>query len=250
MTAIYRWTMRPASGKLYQGFWMRLYRTEEQAVRSWGKTSMRKNWMLMLAVSGIAASCPLMRAQAPPEPPKPATNEQAATAPVPVIKTESRIVLVDAVVTDKKGNYIRDVQQQKFKVYEDNKEQSITSFSFGSDPGVQEKGQKRYLVLFFDNSSMDKADQIQARKAAGTFIEKTAGPDRMMAIAEFGGSLMIKQNFTANAEQLKAAVSGVQTPYLETNPDPNSQSAMVASTAPFSLNNAASDLGARSMLLA
>jgi VWFA-related protein len=216
------------------------------------KIPMRKNWMLMLAVSGIAVSCPLVRAQAPPEPPKPAaTNEQAAaTAPVPVIKTESRIVLVDAVVTDKKGNYIRDLQQQDFKVYEDNKEQAITSFSFGSDPGVQEKGQKRYLVLFFDNSSMDKADQIQARKAAATFIEKTAGSDRMMAIAEFGGSLMIKQNFTANAEQLKAAVSGVQTPYLETNPDNASQSAMVASTSPLSLNNAAADLGARSMLLA
>jgi len=221
-------------------------------VRSWGKTPMKNNWMAMLAVSGAAVVCPLVRAQAPPEPSKPApANEPvAATAPVPVIKTESRIVLVDAVVTDKKGNYIRDVQQQEFKVYEDNKEQAITSFSFGSDPGVQEKGQKRYMVLFFDNSSMDKADQIQARKAAGMFIEKTAGPDRMMAIAEFGGSLMIKQNFTANAEQLKAAVSGVQTPYLETNPDPNLQSAMVASTAPFSLNNAASDLGARSMLLA
>jgi VWFA-related protein len=219
-------------------------------VRSWGKIPMKNNWMAMLAVSGVL--CPLVRAQAPPEPSKPApANEQAtATAPVPVIKTESRIVLVDAVVTDKKGNYIQDVQQQEFKVYEDNKEQAITSFSFGSDPGVQEKGQKRYMVLFFDNSSMDKADQIQARKAAGTFIEKTAGPDRMMAIAEFGGSLMIKQNFTANAEQLKAAVSGVQTPYLETNPDPSSQSAMVASTGPFSLNNAASDLGARSMLLA
>jgi VWFA-related protein len=219
-------------------------------VRSWGSIPMKNNWMAMLAVSGVL--CPLVRAQAPPEPSKPApANEQAtATAPVSVIKTESRIVLVDAVVTDKKGNYIQDVQQQEFKVYEDNKEQAITSFSFGSDPGVQEKGQKRYMVLFFDNSSMDKADQIQARKAAGTFIEKTAGPDRMMAIAEFGGSLMIKQNFTANAEQLKAAVSGVQTPYLETNPDPSSQSAMVASTGPFSLNNAASDLGARSMLLA
>jgi VWFA-related protein len=215
---------------------------------------MKKNWMLMFAVSGMAALCPLLRAQAPSEPPKPAAaNEQAAaTAPLPVIKTESRIVLVDAVVTDKKGNYIRDLQQQEFKVYEDNKEQTITSFSFGSEPGVQEKGQKRYMVLFFDNSSMDKADQIQARKAAGTFIEKTAGPDHMMAIAEFGGSLMIKQNFTANAEQLKAAVSGVQNPYLETNPDTTSQSAMVASTGsgPFSLNNAAADLGARSMLLA
>ncbi len=216
---------------------------------------MKKNLMMVFVVSGITALCPLMAgAQAPAEPPKPAAaNEQAAaTAPLPVIKTESRIVLVDAVVTDKKGNYIRDLQRQEFKVYEDNKEQAITSFSFGSEPGVQEKGQKRYMVLFFDNSSMDKADQIQARKAAATFIEKTAAPDHMMAIAEFGGSLMIRQNFTANAEQLKAAVSGVQTPYLETNPDTSSQSAMMASTGtvPFSLNNAASDLGARSMLLA
>ena len=51
------------------------------------------------------------------------------TPPVaPVIKTESRIVLVDTVVTDKKGNYIRDLTQENFKVFEDNKEQAITSF--------------------------------------------------------------------------------------------------------------------------
>lgn len=221
-------------------------------MRSGGRFRMTQNLKLILALIGIAAVSTELRAQAQ-EPPKPApaTEQATATAPLPVIKTESRIVLVDAVVTDKKGNYIRDLQQQEFKVYEDNKEQSITSFSFGSDPGVQEKGQKRYMVLFFDNSSMDKADQIQARKAAGTFIEKYAGPDRMMAIAEFGGSLMIKQNFTANAEQLKAAASGVQTPYLETNPvATNMPPGAVAPTGAFSLNNAASDLGARSMLLA
>jgi VWFA-related protein len=226
-------------------------RIEEGVMRLQGCTRIVKNWTMVGSLVGTATCCGGVRAQAQ-EPPKPAAgNEQAAaTAPLPVIKTESRIVLVDAVVTDKKGNYLRDLQQQEFKVYEDNKEQTITSFSFGSEPGVEEKGQKHYMVLFFDNSSMDKADQIQARKAAGTFIEKYAGPERMMAIAEFGGSLMIKQNFTANATQLKAAVTGVQTPYLETNPDNSVQSAMVASTGSFSLNNAASDLGVQSMLLA
>jgi VWFA-related protein len=212
---------------------------------------MTKDCRLVLGLMAVVTWVAGARAQAP-EPPKPAAGSEqgAATAPLPVIKTESRIVLVDAVVRDKRGNYVRDLQQQEFKVYEDNKEQAITSFSFGSDPGSQEKGQKRYLVLFFDNSSMDKADQIQARKAAGTFIEKYAGPERMMAVAEFGGSLMIKQNFTANATQLKTAVSGIQTPYLETNPDSTTQPAMLASAGAFSLNNAASDLGAQSMLLA
>ena len=159
----------------------------------------------------------LALAQDPPSPPA-APEQAAATAPIPVIKTESRIVLVDAVVTDKKGNYIHDLSQQDFRVFEDNKEQTITSFSFGSDPTSNPAGgQKRYLVLFFDNSSMGMPDQIQARSAAKKFIEKNASPDRMMAIAEFGGSLRIKQNFTANAELLQAAVTGVQNPNLDTN---------------------------------
>ena len=191
----------------------------------------------------------LALAQDPPSPPA-APEQAAATAPIPVIKTESRIVLVDAVVTDKKGNYIHDLSQQDFKVFEDNKEQTITSFSFGSDPSSNRGGgQKRYLVLFFDNSSMGMPDQIQARSAAKKFIEKNASPDRMMAIAEFGGSLRIKQNFTANAELLQAAVTGVQNPNLDTN---NKSGTLVASTnptVPGGLGRAEADLGARSMLL-
>jgi hypothetical protein len=54
-----------------------------------------------------------------------------------VIRAESRLVLVDLVVTDKKGHYVTDLKQGDFKVYEDNQEQTIPSFSPGSDPGVQ-----------------------------------------------------------------------------------------------------------------
>ncbi len=177
---------------------------------------------------------------------------RAQDAPLPVIKTESRIVLVDAVVTDKKGNYVRDLTQQDFKVFEDNKEQAITSFSSGSDPANQSNGaQKRYMVLFFDNSSMATPDQIQARSAAAQFIEQNASTDRLMAIAEFGGSLSIRQNFTTNVALLKSAVSGVRTPYIETNGQ-TAQSSLNASTNPVmigGLGNAEADLGARSMLL-
>ena len=42
------------------------------------------------------------------------------TAP-PVIKSETRVVLVDAVVTGKKGEYIRDLTAKDFRVWEDNK---------------------------------------------------------------------------------------------------------------------------------
>ena len=50
-----------------------------------------------------------------------------------IIRSESRLVLVDSVVTDKKGGYVHDLTQKDFKVWEDNKEQAISTFSFEAD---------------------------------------------------------------------------------------------------------------------
>src|SRR5262250_1336285 len=66
----------------------------------------------------------------------------APDASIPVIKAETRLVLVDTVVTDKKGNYIGDLAQKDFRVWEDGKEQTVKSFSFeagGSDPAHNPK---------------------------------------------------------------------------------------------------------------
>jgi VWFA-related protein len=126
------------------------------------------------------------------------------------IKTETRLVLVDAVVTDKKGDYVRGLAQKDFKVYEDNHEQTITSFSFEADPAAPTNSQPRYLVLFFDNSTMDMAHQRYSRDAAAKFVQANAGPKRMMAIVEYGASLHIAQNFTDDADRLKQVVSGVK----------------------------------------
>ena len=195
------------------------------------------------------------RAQEQPASPPPAqAAAPAEQQQVVVIKKESKLVLVDSVVTDKKGNYIRELTQNDFRVFEDNKEQPISSFSTGADLATQANGQRRYLILFFDNSTMAAPDQIQARNAAAKFIAANAGPDRLMAVVDFGGSLRIVQNFTANADVLRAAVSGVKTSSV----DPNAPSAdvpvTVASTGlqsfGSSLGNAAADFGARSMLLA
>jgi VWFA-related protein len=123
------------------------------------------------------------------------------------IRTETRVVLVDSVVTDKNGAYVHGLAQKDFKVWEDNKEQTITSFSFLADPS---NAPKRYLVLFFDNSTVSPASQIYARQAATKFIDSNAGPDRQIAIVEFNGTLRIAQNFTGDADRLKQVVSGVK----------------------------------------
>src|SRR2546422_7666450 len=188
--------------------------------------------------------------QGQPAPPPPQTAATAEQQPVVVIKKESKLVLVDSVVTDKKGNYIRDLTQNDFKVFEDNKEQAVSTFSTGADAATQANGQRRYLILFFDNSTMAAPDQIQARSAATKFIAANAGPDPLMAVVDFGGSLRIVQNFTANANLLQAAVSGVKSSSVDPNAPSSDVPVTVASAGLPSLGNAAADFGARSMLLA
>ena len=154
---------------------------------------------ILLLAAAIAAAGAVARAQ-----------DANAQGTMPVIKAETRLVLVDAVVTDKKGQYVRDLEQKNFKVWEDNKEQKITSFSFEADPNSPNNNQKHYMVLLFDNSTMDFGEQMRARQAAAQFIDANAGPNRLMAIINYAGSISVAQNFTADANRLKKVVSGVK----------------------------------------
>src|SRR5580698_7085780 len=152
-----------------------------------------------------------------------AQGQQAndATPPnVPTIRVETREVSVDTVVTDKQGNYVRDLAMKDFKVWEDNKEQTVTSFYFEDDAASPARAQKQYLVLFFDNSNMDAGDQGRARQAAAQFIDANAGPNRLIAVVDFGGTVHVSQNFTANVERLKQAVATVQGSAVSTNNAP------------------------------
>ena len=204
-----------------------------------------------LAAAVVLIAPARLRGQQTPAP----EQAPAASAPAeqqgPIIRKESKLVLVDAVVTDKKGSYVHDLTQKDFKVFEDNKEQQVASFSVGSDAALQaNNGQKHYLVLFFDNSSMAAPDQIQARGAAAKFVDANAGPDRVMAVAEFGGVLRIAQNFTANPDVLRAAISGVKTAFVASNVSPDPSGSGGGSLPGFSASNAEAEYGARSMLLA
>lgn len=185
---------------------------------------------------------------------------QEASAPsndsVGTIKVETRVVLVDTVVTDKHGNYVRDLEAKDFKVWEDGKEQPVTSFTREEDSADPAHTGKHYLVLFFDNSTMEFGDQAKARDAAAKFIDANAGPNRLIAIVEFGGMLRVTQNFTADAERLKKVVAGTKF----SNVSPNSPSPDLASTAmpasqPQTLGSPSmggleEDFGARSVFLA
>lgn len=119
------------------------------------------------------------------------------------IRTETRLVLVDAIVTAPNGTYVRGLTQKDFRIWQDKKEQSIQSFAFESS---SEPSQPRSLVLFFDESSMKAMDQVPALQASSRFIDAETGPNRKMAIVSYDGVLRVRQNFTGDAGRLKDAL--------------------------------------------
>ncbi len=186
--------------------------------------------VLTLAQSGGAPSVP---------PQAPATSPK-------VIKAEANLVLVDVIATDKKGGYIKDLEMKEFQVLEDNRPQEITSFSRPVEArGPQAPTQPRYIVLFFDDSTMDTQDQMMARQAANQFVEKTASPERLMAVVDFGGTTQVVQNFTSDGEKLKRATAGLK--FSAVSPNIPTTTDDVASMGRISL--AGADFGAESFLL-
>ena len=209
-----------------------------------------RRWMIWIGILCLAGGWLSVRLLHPP-----AAHAQDAA---PTIKVETRQVLVDAIVTDKKGHYLRDLTANDFRIWEDNKEQTVNSFSFESDNGSS-ANQRHYLVLFLDNSSMEFGDQARARDAAGKFVDANAGPNRLIAVVEFGGLLKVTQNFTADGPRLKKVVSGIRTSAVDSNqpadninpsiPDPLG-SVEVASLGMPSLAGTTGDFGARSVMIA
>ncbi len=126
------------------------------------------------------------------------------TEGTPVFKAESRLVVVDAVVTDKKGNHLGDLASTEFHVWEDNKEQAINSVT--RESGESRSAPPTRLLLAFGR--METGDFAQAREAVARFAETNVTPDRPMALLQYDGRgiVTVAQSFTSDVDRLKQAV--------------------------------------------
>ena len=133
----------------------------------------------------------------------------AQESPGPVIRAETRTVLVDAVAVDKKGKFATDLTSKDFRVWEDGKEQKVTGFSLESSGVSPERPTRHYIAMFFDTSTATQSSQLIVRQEALRFVDGFASPDRDMAVINysFDGGLQIIQNFTTDRDQLKKALN-------------------------------------------
>jgi VWFA-related protein len=129
-----------------------------------------------------------------------------------VIRSETRVVLVDAVAVDRKGKFARDLAQKDFRIWEDGKEQKITSFSLESSGVSPERPSKHYMVMYFDTASIGQGGQLTLRQQATRFVQGFASPDRFMSVVSYAaaGGLHVGQNFTTDGDALVKAINSIQ----------------------------------------
>jgi VWFA-related protein len=181
-------------------------------------------YLALLVFSGWLGRAPVRIAAAQGKEQTPAP--QAETAAAGVVKSESNVVLVDVIVTDKKGRYLRDIKQKEFHVFEDGAEQPITSFSREADIHPVAPDRQRYMVLFFDNEGLGLVGQMGERDAAAKFVEGTAHPQAaqgplplqhpIMAVLNYDGGLHVAQNFTTDSDVLISAIRNTNAPPPQT----------------------------------
>ncbi len=154
------------------------------------------------------------------------------------IKAQTNVVLVDVRVWDKAGNPVTDLKPEDFRVFEDGVRQQVSSFSIEKvaqlEAAAAENGppptidlatlppntpqetvlkllqDRRLLVLFFDQSSMQPDDLIRALNSATHFVDKQMTPADLVAVVTYSSDLRIAQNFTNDRKQLDKVLKRIQ----------------------------------------
>jgi VWFA-related protein len=158
----------------------------------------RRHFAPAVLLLATAAALAAQEAQAP----KPQAPAEAAETPTFPAQVEQ--VIVDTVVTDKKGGVIRDLGREDFTITEDGVPQAIASFEavvLPEQPSTTpppppkvtlnttpEERRGRTFVILFDDMNITPFRANQAKAAVASFLEKgTREGDRVTLVSSAGG---------------------------------------------------------------
>jgi len=162
----------------------------------------------------------------------------------PVLKSNTRLVVVDVVVRDNKGEFVSDLTEDDFKVLENGKPQKISGFSLQRaetsvvqtalhlPPNVVSNVSQRHAsslnVIVLDTLNGDFAGHAQAQDALIQYLGSTR-LSQPMAIFALQGKLVLLHDFTTDSEALKAVVKKFRPP-ARFNPADNAETRATAFT--------------------
>jgi VWFA-related protein len=125
-----------------------------------------------------------------------------------VIRIDTDLIVFDAVVTNEKGEPVRNLNASDFKLYEDGVECPISFFN------VEKKsGAKRPVAIVFAldiSGSMTPDEFARLRSAMRVFIKHLADRQSVFAVMTFGMRVKTLQSFTNDPNKLEKAFDKLQ----------------------------------------
>ncbi|MEO8216291.1 MAG: VWA domain-containing protein [Acidobacteriota bacterium] len=139
-------------------------------------------------------------------------------------KLDVNLVLVDATVTDRRGNQILGLGKDDFVVKEDGTPQEIASVDYFTNRTlldspetkaafkVERVHEERYFIIFFDKLLGApiglglQSELLRVKRSAGQFIDEQLKPQDKVAIVGHDARLKIYADFTSDKRILKKAL--------------------------------------------
>lgn len=168
----------------------------------------------------------------------PPVQQQGEVDESDVVRISTNLVQVDAVVTDKDGKQITDLGPEEIEVFEDDRPQQITNFSYISTqhaaspqpiasispkpssnavssvapPPVRLKPEqvRRTIALVVDDLGMSFESTAFVRRALKNFVDQQMQPDDLVAVIRASAGVGALQQFTSDKRQLYAAIERVR----------------------------------------
>ncbi len=108
-----------------------------------------------------------------------------------VIKVDTNLVVLNAVVTDAKGSYVAGLRQKDFQILEDGQPQTINTFGAESTPFA--------AVVLVDTSGSMESRMAVARAAAIKFLDGLREDD-VAAVYNFDSKVKLVQEFSGSRD--------------------------------------------------
>lgn len=157
-------------------------------------------WCALVAVANISTQEPASQQKRPrrvadsaSQVPKPSPNSAEEVGEGDIIRVETQLVSVPAIVTNSLGRPVSALRAENFVIFEDGKPQTIANFGTTEAPFE--------IALLLDTSGSTRDDVGLIRQAANAFIDALRPGDRV-AIVAFNQSASAKEGGLAKVEVL------------------------------------------------
>ena len=191
----------------------------------------------------LLALCPFVVAQSPPtsrptpekrDVQRPASQTEEEVGEGDVLRVTANLVSVPVTVRNRQGQYIIDLQQKDFRIFEDGVEQAIGHFSNVDQPFS--------VILLIDTSGSAAPFLTQIKSAAKAFVEQLRPTDRVRPIYFHGEIKSLTNTGTNDLEMLKAALDQMQS-------GPEELGTRLFDAVDFSMNALRAEQGRKAVIL-